>query len=628
MITAVDQRLSLKMDESGGAMKGRLFLCRIDDNPVEKTRTCLGNALIIAGMDSLDQWHPMEAKILIYFKNDSLCKSLGYGDLIVISGTPQTIPAPQNPHMFSYKQYLYNRQICYQVFLDPGRWQRVGRVSRNPVRVGAELCRDKFMETLKKFNIEGQEFGLVSALLLGRQELVENEIKQEFSHAGVIHVLSVSGLHVGIMYVVADKTFYFLKRSRKTRKLHAILILVFIWAYSFITGLPSSVMRAALMFSLISAGRMFKRSSENYNILAVSAFFQLCINPYEITQIGFLLSYLAVLGIFAFFKPLNDLLDPDNRLITWVWALLAVSIAAQVATFPLACYYFNMFPVYFLLANLIVVPLASVITYFTLPLLVVGAAGLTYQWIAWPLKWSLRLMQGSVEMIQSWPGAVIEPIILTPGQVILIYVAIVSIFACWLLSDRRWALILLSSLLLFTFISSFKLYERLKTSEITVYQLTGHTAIDLIHDGRAIFIGDSLLMNDPEKIDFQIKPNRNYQKVSEIQIVKAEEQSSYSSPGTWINYPFIYFRGKTIAIIDNHWKASDLSGIMPCDLVIFSGNVNVSTEELKKNLDIGEIIIDSSVPFYKADQLLKAIQDKGIACHSVRHQGAYVMKWR
>jgi competence protein ComEC len=627
MISAIDQRLRLQMKEEGEFSPGSFFLCNIDDSPVEKTSTCLGNAVIIAKKDSLGQWHPFEASIQVYFKDDSLCKTLGYGDLIVISGALQTIPGPANPHMFSYRQYLYNRQICYQVFLDSGRWQRVGMAARNPVRVGAEICRGKFMETLRKFKIEGQEFGLVSALLLGRQELVDSEIKQEFSHAGVIHVLSVSGLHVGIMYVVADKTFFFLKRSRKTRKLHAILILVFIWAYSFITGLPSSVMRAALMFSLISAGRMFKRSSDNYNILAVAAFFQLCINPYEITQVGFLLSYLAVLGIFTFYEPFNNLLSSDNRLLTWVWALLAVSVAAQVATFPLACYYFNMFPVYFLLANLIVVPLAAVITYFTLPLLAVGAAGLTYEWIAWPLKWSLRLMQGSVELIQSWPGAVIEPVILTTAQVILIYIAIASFFALWVLSDRRWAFVILGTFILFSFISAWRLYERLKTNEIIVYQVNGNTAIDLIHDGYAYFISDSLLINDQKKIDFQIRPNRIYEGIMDVQIVKTEEQTSLSFPGVWINYPFIYFRGKTIAIIDNQWKTSDLSRIIPCDLVIFSGKPPFDPVEFKSDPNLKEIIIDSSVPFYKAGQMLQAFKNENVPCHSVRHEGAFVLKW-
>jgi len=604
-----------------------VFLCRMEVNPAQKSRTCVGNAVLIAKMDSLRLWSPMKRKILVYFKDDSLCKSLVYGDLILISGALQTIAGPLNPYMFNFSQYLYNRQIYYQVFLDPGRWQRVGKSVSNPVRLWAERCKGRFLEILRKFKVEGQDFALAAALLLGSKDFLENDIIREFSHAGAIHVLSVSGLHVGIMYVVADKMLFFLKRGRKSRKLHHILIQICIWAYAFITGLPASVLRAALMFSLIAAGKMFKRSSEGYNILAVAAFFQLCINPYDITQVGFQLSYVAVLGIFAFYKPLNELINPSNKLFSWVWSILAVSLAAQLATFPLACHYFNMFPVYFLITNLIVVPLAAVVTYFAVSLLVVGAAGLTFEWLAWPLKWSLRLMSGSVELIQSWPGAVIEPVILSPGQVMLIYAAITGLFLFGVLAYRRGAFIILGSLLLFSMLSGKYLYEKLKTSEITVYQVPGHTAIDLIHQRQAFFICDSLLSADTGKIEFQIKPNRMNQGIRDIQAIKAERRDPMIFQGTWIDYPFIYFRGKSIVMIDGNWKTGHPAEIIACDLAIFSGNPKISPEEIKTQVDIKKAIIDSSVPYYRADQLMQIFQKEGIPCHSVRHEGAFMMRW-
>lgn len=627
MILAADQRTKPLLKDAGESLPENIFLCRIDESPVAKTRATVGNAVTVAKMDSLGQWHPMEIKILVYFKDDSLCEFPGYGDLIMISGTMQTIPGPANPHMFSFRQYLANRQIYYQVFLELGRWQRVGRAAGNPVRSGAEICRERFLETFRKFKVEGQDFALVSALLLGSKDFLEKDIIQEFSNAGAIHVLSVSGLHVGIMYVVADKMLFFLKRGRRSRKLHQILIIVSIWAYAFITGLPSSVIRAALMFSLIAAGKMFKRSSESYNILAVAAFLQLWINPYEITQVGFQLSYLAVLGIFAFYKPFNNSINPFNKLFSWIWSVLAVSMAAQLATFPLACFYFNMFPVYFLLTNLIVVPLAAVVTYFAVFLLVIGATGLTFEWLAWPLKWSLRFMSGSVELIQSWPGAVLEPVILTQGQVILIYLAIIALFAFSILKYRRWAYIFLGSFLLFSILSAKYLFDRLKTTEIIVYQVPGNTAIDLVHNRQAFFVCDSILTGDPGKIEFQIKPNRMNQGIRDIQLIKAEDQASFSLPGAWINYPFIYFRGKRLAIIDNQWKSGQPSEPVACDLVVISGNPRINPEELKTQFEIKKVIIDSSVPFYRAGQLTQIFQNEGIPCHSVRHEGAFVFKW-
>lgn len=627
LVSSSDLRNQPPKEEIAGPFFENAFLCRIEVSPVQKSRTCTGNAVLIAKMDSLRHWSPMERKILVYFKDDSLCKSLEYGDLILISGVLQTVAGPPNPYMFNFRQYLHNRQIMYQVFLEPGRWLRVGKAVSNPVRRWAEMCRGKFLETFRKFKVEGQDFALVSALLLGSKDFLDKDIIQEFSHAGVIHVLSVSGLHVGIMYVLVDKMLFFLKRGRKGRKMHSILILGCIWAYAFITGLPTSVMRAALMFSLIAAGKMIKRSSESYNILAVAAFFQLLINPYDITQVGFQLSYVAVLGIFAFYKPLNELISPFNKLFSWVWSVLAVSMAAQLATFPLACHYFNMFPVYFLITNLIVVPLAAVVTYLAVSLLVAGAVGLTFEWLAWPLKLSLRLMSGSVEIIQSWPGAVIEPVILSPGQVMLIYTAITGLFIFGVLAYRRGAFIVLGSLLLFSMLSGKYLYEKLKTSEIAVYQISGHTAIDLIHNHKAFFVCDSLLSVDPGKIEFQIRPNRMNQGITDIQVIKAEKQDPMMFQGTLIDYPFIYFRGKCIVMIDDNWKTGLPAEIISCDLAIFSGNPRISPDKLKTQIKIDKVIIDGSVPFYKADQLIQFFKNEGISCHSVRQDGAFVLRW-
>ena len=346
--------------------------------------------------------------------------------------------------MFSYKKYLQNRQVFHQVYLEPGQWRKTGIRSVNPLLDFADRCRKAFLETFREFGITGQDFALVSALLLGNTEYLDAEIRQEFSYAGATHVLSVSGMHVAIVYIAADRMLFFLKRSRKSRKIHTLLIISFIWLYALITGLSTPVVRASLMFSLVAASNLLRRSSEGYNILAVSAFLQLWINPYDITQVGFQLSYLAVLGIFALYQPFNEVIASENRLVTWIWPVVAVSLAAQLATSPLAAYYFNMFPVYFLLTNLVVVPLSSLIIYFAIALLALGAVGVTFHFLALPLQWSLWFMRESIGEIQSWPGAVIDSLHISEFQVITVYIVIASAFGLFILRKRFWALVALS----------------------------------------------------------------------------------------------------------------------------------------------------------------------------------------
>jgi competence protein ComEC len=603
------------------------FICRIDISPVARAGNFTAQATTIAWNDSLNQWKPLRKKVMVYFKSDSLCRLLHYGDLLMISGAMLAVPGPANPKVFDYRKYLQDQQVYYQVYIDPGQWKYLGTATRNPLKVGAEICRNEFLDVFRRFGIDGQEFALAAALLLGSRDFLEKETEQEFSNAGAVHVLSVSGLHVGIMYVVVDKVLFFLKRGRISRKVHHVLIICCIWAYAFITGLPSSVIRAAMMFSLIAAGNMLKRKPENYNILAVAAFFQLLIDPFEITRVGFQLSYLAVLGIFAFYKPLNESIGQVNRPAEWVWSIVAVSLAAQLVTFPLGCYYFHMFPVYFLVTNLLVVPLAAVITYFAVFLLAAGAAGLSSAWLAWPLQHSLRFMIDSVEFIQSWPGAVIQPVIFSRVQVLLIFGFIAGLFSFFIMGYRKWAFVLPVFVILFSLVILMKKYEYHETNEIIVYHVPGNTAIDLVNNGLALFVSDTGLQGNQKKINFQIRPNRINLGVNAVQVINPDDLAPLSGPGIWARWPFIYFHGKKLVLINQDWKRNAVSEPVEADLAVISGSPREEIEVICEQVRMKYLVLDSSVPFYKIELLKESCRKLGIPCHSVREEGAFVMKW-
>jgi competence protein ComEC len=626
MVAAIDQSKH-QQAEDFLMFNGGNILCRIDNSPAAKSRIYSCNATALAGIDSTGSSMPFNTRIMIYFKEDTMCQSLGLGDLIIFRGNPDTIPAPSNPGMFSFSKYLENRKIYHQVFLGQDDWKRVGQVKVNTILLIAERCRNAFLETFRKFNIVGQDFALVSALLLGDSEYLDAEIRQEFSYAGATHVLSVSGLHVGIVYIAADKLLFILKRNRKTRKLHTILTILFIWAYALLTGMSTSVTRAALMFSLVAAGKMFRRSSENYNILAVAAFLQLWLNPLEITQVGFQLSYLAVLGIFAFYQPVNELVQSNNRIISWVWPIIAVSLAAQLATSSLSVYYFNMFPVYFLLTNLIVVPLSGIIIYLAMMLIFAGACGLNLLWLGYPLKWSLQLMRESVAMIQSWPGAVYQPIVLSQFQVLLTFIIIISLFAFFVLEKRRWIFIATGSLIIMLVSSSQRLYNVLKNNEMIVYYVPGHFAMDFISRQKTFFICDSLLVNDDRKIKFQVQPCRISEGVREVEQFKYEDLYEIDDNEFHVTFPFVFFNGKSLVLIDENWKELYSPGTVRCDIGIISGNPKLDLKALTSMLGLKKVVIGSSVPSWKSDRMISDFAKLGIPCHSVRQDGAFVMKW-
>lgn len=604
-----------------------VMICKMEGRPNAGANSFSGLAEMICLMDSSGRWPKMGVKILLYFKKDSSCQVLMQGDLIMISGNIQAVADPMNPDMFNYRKYLKNRRVRWQLFIEPGHWEATGMSAANPVRYWSAVCRERFLEMLRAFRIEGNDLALASALLLGDKDLLEKDIRQEFSHAGAMHVLCVSGLHVGIMFVIAEKLLFFLKRGRKGRVIRQILILAWIWAYAFITGLSPSVMRAGLMFSLLAAGRIRKRKPENFNILAGAAFIQLCSDPYEITQVGFQLSYLAVLGIFAFYQKLNGLIKKQGRLLSWIWPVIAVSIAAQVATFPLAGYYFNIFPVYFIVTNLAVVPLSGLIIYLALGLFGAGAAGFAQEWLALPLQLSLRLLHGSVHTIQSWPGAVIDPVLLQPVQVLVLYLLLTGFFLLMIHSKRNGIFWIGTSLLLLSLTAIMRKSAIHQQTRLIVYNVRGHSAIDLIHQRQTIFLCDSLLADDHQKISSHIIPHRMRSGIRNVLMAGNYDGSENADRSAWISRPFVFFHGKRIAIVERDFQFSDDPGIIKTDMVIIMGAQRVNLERLHPVMDFNILIIDSSVPAWQVEAYKDFCLSSGIICHAVRQDGAFIMKW-
>lgn len=616
-----------KMNEMTEGPDEKICLCRIEESPSGDPGYINCTATMLVRLDTDGRWRNADMKVRLTFANDSICPGLRYGDIILVSSEFQMIREPGNPYMFNAKEYWRRSGIAFRAYLRPGSWCLTSKKDYTILRHYANLAKAKFLETLRRYHVEGKEFALVTALLIGEKEYLEPETIRQFSFAGAVHVLSVSGLHVGIMYVLVDRMLFFLKRGKKSRKLHYILIIASIWAYALITGLPSSVVRASLMFSLVAAGNLVKRNTENFNIVALAAFLQLLIKPFDIAQPGFQLSYLAVLGIFAFYNTFNGLIDSNNRAINWAWSVVAVSIAAQLATSPVAIYNFHLFPVYFILTNLIVVPLAGFITYFAVALLLAGSTGFYAEWLAWPLKFSAGFMMDAVRQIQSWPGAVINGIVIDKSQVILFYIAMIALFCFWVLSKRKWLFIMTAAITASIVVSVINTIDRLNESRIVVYQVKGHRAIDFVHDRTAYFLCDAQLIQDSTKIAFQVQPNRTIQKINEVHVL-SDSISSYEIFGAfWEKYPFFWFNGKRIALIDKSWRHVHNTRLLSCDLAVISDCRGIDLAGIMKMLHFDYVVIDSTVPDYQAVEIKQMLNTAGIACHWVKEQGAFVWRW-
>ncbi len=337
----------------------KTYIGRVFEDPVETDKTVRTVIEIRQIVDS-DTVIIKPVKTLAYFTKDSYSVHLEYGDIIVFEGMLTTPEGTKNPDEFNYAKFLAVNNIHYMVFISGDNWSLLGTSSNKLISLALN-ARMYLLSVLQEKGIEGDDYAVAAAILLGYDQLLESELEQDYVTAGAMHILCVSGLHVGIIYLVLNFLLGFLRRNKFQKVVKVILLMSMIWFYALLTGFSPSVQRAALMISIFIIAALSSKQKDVYNTLAASAVILLFIDPFIIFNVGFQLSYTAVLGILMFYKPIAGIFYIKNPIIRKVWEIVAVSVAAQLGTFPLAAHYFHFFPTYFWLTNIFIFPLSFAI---------------------------------------------------------------------------------------------------------------------------------------------------------------------------------------------------------------------------------------------------------------------------
>ncbi|HSH51497.1 MAG TPA: ComEC/Rec2 family competence protein, partial [Bacteroidales bacterium] len=340
----------------------KFYIATIIEEPSEKPNSYQTTLSINYVKDSCC-WKQENGKILTYFEKDSKVHKLAYGDQLIVQSYINFVMHSGNPKAFNYKKYLAFRDIHYQTYIQSGKFKILNHNQGPALYQFSKKVRGSLLNIYKENNISGDEFAVLSALTLGYKEELSPDIRESFSSSGAMHILAVSGLHVGIIYIILVRIFFFLQRNRYGRIIQSLLIIFALLFYAFLTGLSNSVLRATIMFSIVALGKIFVRQTNIYNTIFLSAFIMLLANPYSITDVGFQLSYMAVFSIIFFYPKIYSLIEVKYALGDKIWQLISVAIAAQIGTFPLTLFYFNQFPMYFILANIFIIPIAIILIY-------------------------------------------------------------------------------------------------------------------------------------------------------------------------------------------------------------------------------------------------------------------------
>jgi competence protein ComEC len=420
--------------------------------------------------------------LIVYCPDSSYNQFINPGKRITFHSSLNKISNRNNPGDFDYQKFIYRKGIRYQSFINDTII--ISNENHRNLLIYALNIREKLLCIYQKAGINGDEFNVLAALTLGESNYISNDIKSSYIASGTMHVLAVSGLHVAIIYLIIAFLLKPLNKNKNTRLLKIIIIICFLWFYGLLSGMSPSVMRSCAMFSFIVIGENLSRQTDTYNTLAASALTLILINPLILFDVGFQLSYFAVVSI-VFFQPrFADLLTSKNKVVRYIYDLFIVSVVAQIGTTPLSIYYFHQFPSYFLLSNFLTVPVSGIVLYIAFAFFALYPIPYLSDMLAFIMKLSVRFMNFSVKTIEELPGSVIEKIWISDVSFILIYVTIIAITCFLILKKTKFLFISLSSILILISIECFEKYKQSKQNVLIVYNNYKEPLISFISNNK------------------------------------------------------------------------------------------------------------------------------------------------
>ncbi len=609
-----------------------LFLGVVDEPPVVKGNNYRLNLCFLFRQEG-PQWVASCGRAQVTCKIRPSERALQHGDMLLVHGSFEPVAANSNPNSFNYSAFLASRGITHQGYLGSYQWKLVDIPPGYPVQRLAFVLRNRLLDVLCQLKLTGREFGVAAALLLGYTGGIDPELRREYSATGAMHILSVSGMHVGIIYLFLDFILGFLGRNRRMRFFKTTILIGFIWFYALLTGLSPSVFRAATMLSFVIAGRSFERSPDMFNILAASLFLIISTNPFLLMDIGFQLSYCAVSGIVLFYKPIYELVVSPVWIFDKIWSVIACSLAATIATLPLTLFAFHQFPNYFLLTNIAVVPLSSLIIYAGIIALALSPVSGLAMIAGSLLSWLVWLLNTLIHGIEGLPFSTIRGIFLSFEEMILLYVLIGTGFLFFQTGKRGylWVALLVMISLQISFL--FFRINRFSQNCFITYNVKGCLVLDFITQDKACLVfrtvdSVAVLPQYVAEIASNIASARG---VKERRVVHLEGDHGVKNlfmknlqlreQGDIINF------GKTrIALLRGKIPHS-LKKTVKVDYLVITGNPDVSIRRICSVFNVGEIIIDGTNSRWRTRIWCRDAGILGIKCHPVAINGAFVKEF-
>jgi len=522
------------------------------------------------------------------------------GAQLLVSGKIVRNQPPQNPAQFDYGHYLDAHNIPAQCFVAPGNTLKIG-VSRNFFHYADALC-NSILGTLKQSGFNAQSLAVLGALVLGQRQDIDAQTVSDYQLAGAVHILSVSGLHVGFIALFLNVLLKPLPKSRFWRRFSLAAILISLWIFAGISGLSPSVVRAATMFSFVAIGRHLRRETESLHAVTVSALVILIVAPDFMFDVGFQLSYAAVISILLFEPHFRNFVRVKNPVLKYFRDIVTVSLAAQLGTLPFSLFYFHQFPGLFLATNLIVIPMLSLIMALGVLAMVVAAFGFTLVPINLALEKSLELMDAAIGKIAAYDGFVIRDIS-TDGMMLFLGSAIV--LALWVFMKkptfRNCALVAMPIIVLQAYVLYFH-WKESQSETILVFEQP-RASLVVIRNGRQM-----CAFSDSGK----------WEKMTASTYAVSHGLSCRQMPIS----PMLFANGRKILL----WSGNNLpTEDLHADILVLRQSPKVNFERLLKIVKPKTVVADGSNYRITAAIWKRICLKQKIPFHDTREKGCFVL---
>ncbi|UAM98703.1 ComEC family competence protein [Polaribacter litorisediminis] len=542
--------------------------------------------------------------ILLNIFKDSFSSTLKVDEILVTKALFTELNPPLNPHQFNYKLYLAKQGIYQQLFLEKSDYISLGFKGLSLVGFSAKF-RDLVQEALSKYHFKPDELAVINALLLGQRQDISKDLIAQYSNAGAIHILAVSGLHVGIILLILSALLKPIERFKNGKFLKSLLIICILWMFAFVAGLSASVVRAVTMFTFLAIGNAFQRKKVTEFSLISSMFFLLLVKPLFLFDVGFQLSYLAVFGIIWIQPKLYKIYTPTYKIEHKIWQLITVSIAAQIGVLPLSLYYFHQFPGLFMLSNLIIIPCLGAILIGGILLIFMALLGVLPQFLASIYGFIISLMNSFVSWISQQEYFLFKDISLSFLMMIATYVLLILGIRFLIKTAPKKAIYFLVSVLFFQSVILFEKYQKNTKIELIVFHKTRKSALGLRNGG---------MVNIYHTIDsLEVKKINMIQGYTVGENIKPIFRNQFSD--------VFHFKNKDVLVIDSLgvYKVKGLKK----PFIIIRNSPKLNMERLIKTMNPSHIIADGSN--YKSDvkRWKSSAKKLKIPFHDTGEKGAF-----